>query len=159
MQISKTQIQNENEIFKYVQPQDVVKFGLIPEFVGRIPVISSLDKLDRDALVSILTKPKNAIIKQYQKLVKKDKVELEFLPEALEAIADEAIKRGTGARGLRAIVEEIMLDVMYEIPSRKDIEKIIITKDDVNKGIALPETSVSDEKPKKTRKRTRKKDA
>lgn len=134
----KTQIDNENEIFKYVQPQDIVKYGLIPEFIGRIPVISSLNKLDKQALISILSEPKNAIIKQYKKLVQKDGVELEFTNEALEAIADEAIKRETGARGLRAIVEEVMLDVMYEIPARKDIDKVIITKDVVENGILLP---------------------
>lgn len=137
----KTEINNENEIFKYVQPQDIVKYGLIPEFIGRIPVISSLNKLDRDTLISILSEPKNAIIKQYKKLVQKDGVELEFTRDALEAIADEAIKRETGARGLRAIVEEIMLDVMFEIPARKDINKVIITKDVVENGISLPTLS------------------
>jgi ATP-dependent Clp protease ATP-binding subunit ClpX len=135
---------NENEIFKHVQPQDITRFGLIPEFIGRLPVIATLDKLDRDALIQILTEPKNAVIKQYKKLLGYDDVELEFTQEALEALADEAIKRGTGARGLRAIIEEMMLDVMYEIPSLKgELSKVIITKEIVENGLATPALPVT----------------
>ncbi len=111
-----------------VLPEDLLKYGLIPEFVGRLPVISTLEPLDETALVRILTEPKNALVKQYQKLLEMDNVELEFERGALEAIAKEAIKRNTGARGLRAIIESIMLDVMYEIPSRDDVQKCIITE-------------------------------
>ncbi|MNB93931.1 ATP-dependent Clp protease ATP-binding subunit ClpX [compost metagenome] len=129
---------SDKEMFSKVLPQDIVKFGLIPEFIGRLPVISTLDALDREALINILTKPKNAIVKQYQKLLKKDGVELEFTEDALEAIADEAIKRNTGARGLRAIIEDIMLEVMYEIPSRKDIKKLSVTREMIEHGLTLP---------------------
>jgi ATP-dependent Clp protease ATP-binding subunit ClpX len=116
-----------------VIPDDLLKFGLIPEFVGRMPVIAVLDALDVEALVRILEEPKNAIVKQYQELLKLDGVELKFEPDAVHAIAEEAIKRKTGARALRAIVEEIMLDIMYEVPSRSDIKVCRITKDLVEK--------------------------
>lgn len=114
------------EVFKQIMPQDLLKFGLIPEFVGRIPVIVTLDNLDEGALVKILSEPKNALVKQYQKLFEIDDVKLEFDEESLKAIAKEAIKRKTGARGLRAIIEDIMQEVMYEVPSREEIEKVII---------------------------------
>lgn len=117
------------EILSNILPVDLLKYGLIPEFVGRLPVIVTLDALDEEALVRILTEPKNALVKQYQKLFELDGVELEFKPDSLEAIAAEAIKRETGARGLRSIIEEIMLNVMYDLPSRKDITKCVITKD------------------------------
>ncbi len=120
-------------IFKDVTPHDIVKYGLIPELVGRIPVIVSLDSLDEAALVRILTEPKNALVKQYQKLVGMDGAELVFEDGAIEAIAKLAIERNTGARGLRAIIEDIMTDIMYDIPSREDVSKVIITKDVVNK--------------------------
>jgi len=113
---------NVGEILKNILPQDLLKFGLIPEFVGRLPVIVTLHSLDREALVKILTEPKNALVKQYQKLFEMDDVILEFEKEAIEAIADKAIERNTGARGLRAILEEIMLDVMYDIPSQENVE-------------------------------------
>ena len=119
------------EILKNILPQDLLKFGLIPEFVGRLPVIVSLHSLDRNALMQILSEPKNALVKQYQRLFEMDDVILEFEKEALEAIADKAISRNTGARGLRAIIEEIMLDVMYDIPSQPNAEKCIITRDAV----------------------------
>src|SRR6185312_16285066 len=109
------------EYLSMVLPEDLLKFGLIPEFVGRVPVISTLEPLDEQALVRILSEPKNALVKQYQKLLEMDNVHLEFDQEALEAIAKEAIKRNTGARGLRAIIEGIMLDVMFDIPSRTDV--------------------------------------
>ncbi len=123
-------------IFKDVTPHDIVKYGLIPELVGRIPVIVSLDSLDEAALVRILTEPKNALVKQYQKLVGMDGAELVFEDEAVAAIAKLAIERNTGARGLRAIIEDIMTDIMYDVPSREDIKKVVITADAVNKKAA-----------------------
>jgi len=108
-----------------------LKFGLIPEFVGRVPVSVTLEGLNKEAMVRVLREPKNALLKQYWKILNMDGVELEFTDEAVEAIAAQSIERNTGARGLRAILEEIMLDIMYEIPSRKDIEKCIITKESV----------------------------
>ena len=121
---------NENEsIMQHIIPEDLLKFGLIPEFIGRLPVMTALEKLTVDDLVRILTEPKNALVKQYQKLLALDHTELEFEHEALEAIAQKAIERNTGARGLRSIIEGIMLDVMFEIPSDDTIEKVIITKE------------------------------
>lgn len=117
-------------------PEDLLKFGLIPEFIGRLPVIASLTPLDEDALVEILTKPKNALVKQYQKMLELDEVELEFEPGALEEIAKKAIERKTGARGLRSIIETIMLDVMFDLPSRDDIKKCIITAETVRENTA-----------------------
>jgi ATP-dependent Clp protease ATP-binding subunit ClpX len=140
--IKKTEIQeDDSHYFQYVQPHDVIKFGLIPELAGRLPVISTLQKLDVNALTRILTEPKNALTKQYQELFDMDGVELEFEQEALEEIAKIAIKRDTGARGLRAILEDLMTELMYEIPSRKDIEKVIITKDIVEKSLILPQAN------------------
>lgn len=124
---------NQGENLKHILPEDLLKFGLIPEFVGRLPVIVTLEALDEHALVRILTEPKNALIKQYQKFFEMDGIGLEFKEDALETIAKEAMKRNTGARGLRAIIEDIMLDVMYEVPSRDDIIKCTITKEVVNK--------------------------
>jgi ATP-dependent Clp protease ATP-binding subunit ClpX len=122
-----------SELLKHIMPEDLLKFGLIPEFVGRLPIIVTLHALDEEALVKILKEPKNALVKQYQKLFEIDGVTLEFEDEALRLIAKQALERKTGARGLRAIMEELMLDVMFEIPSREDIEKCIITKDVVLK--------------------------
>jgi ATP-dependent Clp protease ATP-binding subunit ClpX len=119
---------NRRDIFADVMPEDLLKFGMIPEFIGRLPVITSVENLDKPALMQILTEPKNALVKQYQKLFDLDDVELEFAPDALDAIADLALNRGTGARGLRAIMEGALLGVMYEIPSRTDIAKVIIEK-------------------------------
>lgn len=127
------QERSKKNLLMNVQAHDVVKFGLIPELVGRLPVIVPLESLDRDALITILQKPKNAILKEYKKLLGMDQVELEFTPEALEAVADLAIERRTGVRGLRAIMESIMMDVMYDVPSRGDVEKVIVTKDAVEK--------------------------
>jgi len=124
----------ESEILKEVSTQDLVKFGLIPEFVGRVPICVSLEGLDRDALVRILKEPKNALIKQYQKLFDMDDVELTFEQNAIEAIADQAFEKKTGARGLRSIMESIMMDIMYEIPSDDSIETCIITKEAVEGG-------------------------
>ncbi|MGL4797698.1 MAG: ATP-dependent Clp protease ATP-binding subunit ClpX [Paraclostridium sp.] len=123
------------KIYAQVQTEDLLKFGIIPEFIGRIPVVATLELLDEEALVSILKKPKNALVKQFQKLLELDGVELEFEDEALRAIAQKAIERNTGARGLRSIVENIMMDIMYEIPSRDDIKKIILTEKAVNEDI------------------------
>ncbi|AZV58309.1 ATP-dependent Clp protease ATP-binding subunit ClpX [Clostridium sp. AWRP] len=119
------------KLLKDIMPGDLLKFGLIPEFVGRIPIIVTLEALDRSALVRILKEPKNALVKQYKKLFEFDDVELEFKEDALEAISDEALKRNTGARGLRAIIEETMKDVMFDIPSKEEIAKVIIDKNAV----------------------------
>ncbi len=121
-----------SELHAEVLPEDLLKFGLIPEFVGRLPVVTNVNKLDRAALIEILTVPKNALIKQFQKQFEYDSVELEFTQDALEAVADLAILRGTGARGLRAILEEVLLNTMYEVPSMDDISQVIITGDVVN---------------------------
>ncbi len=121
------------DILQQVQPDDLVKFGLIPEFVGRIPVVTVISPLDEAALIQILTEPRNALVKQYQKLLHMDSVELEFEPDALRAIAQEACRRKTGARALRSILEELMLDVMYELPSRKDVANCTITAEMVEK--------------------------
>lgn len=130
-ELSSNKEMNKYEVFESLLPQDLLKFGLIPEFVGRLPIITTLKELDRDALIKIITEPKNSLVKQYKKLFKYDNVELEFEPEALNAIVDKAIERKTGARGLRAIVEDIMRDIMFEIPSNPKVEKCIITKDTV----------------------------
>jgi ATP-dependent Clp protease ATP-binding subunit ClpX len=137
----------DGEYLSLVLPEDLLKYGLIPEFVGRLPVIAALEQLDEDALVRILTEPKNALVKQYQKLLEMDNVELEFEEGALRAIAKEAIKRNTGARGLRAIIEGIMLDVMYEVPSRTDIAKCIITEKTVVEKLP-PQLLTKDDKKK-----------
>jgi ATP-dependent Clp protease ATP-binding subunit ClpX len=121
--------------FSDVMPEDLLKFGMIPEFVGRLPVITSVHNLDREALIQILTEPRNALVKQYRRLFELDGVDLEFTPDALEAIADQANLRGTGARGLRAILEEVLLSVMYEVPSRKDVERVVITREAVLENV------------------------
>ena len=129
---------NVGEVLKKALPQDFIKFGMIPEFMGRVPVVVSLDELDKDALVRILTEPKNALIKQYQGLIGRDDVELTFTPEAIEAIAEKTIKRRTGARGLRAIMEGVMQELMFRIPSDEKIATCTITKEAVE-GTAEPE--------------------
>ncbi len=121
--------QNRGDSFGEVMPEDLLKFGMIPEFIGRLPVITSVSNLDREALINILTEPKNALVRQYKRLFDLDGVELEFSDDALEAIADQAILRGTGARGLRAILEEVLLSVMYDIPSRKDVARVVINRE------------------------------
>ena len=130
---SKKDIHDKYKIFEQLLPQDLLKFGLIPEFVGRLPIIATLQELDREALIKIVTEPKNALVKQYKKLLELDGVDLEFEPEALNAIVDKAIDRNTGARGLRSIIEDIMRDIMFDIPSNLRIEKCIITRDTVEK--------------------------
>lgn len=121
------------EVLQNVEPQDLVRFGLIPEFIGRVPVLTVISPLDEEALAQILTEPHNALVKQYEKLLKMDNVSLEFEPEAIAAIAKEAYRRKTGARALRGILEELMLEVMYELPSRKDVNVCVITKEMVEK--------------------------
>ena len=144
------QIESKKELEKYkifeeLLPQDLLKFGLIPEFVGRLPIIATLRELDREALINIVTKPKNALTKQYKKLLELDGVELEFKQDALEAIVEKAIERNTGARGLRSIIEDIMRDIMFDVPTNPKIEKCIITKDTVEKK-AGPELIINENK-------------
>jgi ATP-dependent Clp protease ATP-binding subunit ClpX len=127
---SKTE-KDMGKLLQDVMPGDLLKFGLIPEFVGRLPIVVTLESLDIDTLISILSEPKNALVKQYKKLFELDNVELEFQHEALAAIAEEALKRNTGARGLRAIIEEVMKDIMFDIPSNEEITKVIINKDTI----------------------------
>ena len=127
-EIQSKETKDVGETLKNILPEDLLKFGLIPEFVGRLPMVVSLESLDQDALINILSQPKNALVKQYNKLFEIDNVELEFTEDALKAIADEAIARKTGARGLRAIVEDIMIDVMFDVPSDENISKVIITE-------------------------------
>jgi ATP-dependent Clp protease ATP-binding subunit ClpX len=117
------------DTFADVMPEDLLKFGLIPEFIGRLPVLTTLSPLDRQALVSILTTPRNALVKQYQKMFEIDGVELEFSEDALEAVADQALLRGTGARGLRAIMEEVLLPVMFDVPSDDEIARVVVTRE------------------------------
>lgn len=127
-EISKKSTKELSDLLQEVTPQDLVKFGLIPEFVGRVPITVSLRGLDKEALMRILQEPKNALIKQYQKLFEMDDVELTFEQEAIESIADKAFERKTGARGLRSIMESVMMDTMYEIPSDETIDACVITK-------------------------------
>jgi ATP-dependent Clp protease ATP-binding subunit ClpX len=133
----------QKELLSKVLPEDLLRFGLIPEFIGRLPVIASLEQLDEAALIEILTKPKNALVKQYQKMLELDDVELEFEEDALKEIAKKAIERKTGARGLRSIIEGIMLDVMFDLPSREDITKCIITQETVTDN-SLPKLVLED---------------
>lgn len=141
---------NVGETLRLLMPEDLLKFGLIPEFVGRLPVTVTLDSLDEDALVQILTTPKNALVKQYQKLLELDGVQLEFKEDALKAVAQAALKRKTGARGLRSIIEEVMCNVMYDVPSRNDVSKCIVTKECIlKKDEPILVTSGERSKPKK----------
>ena len=145
---------NKYEVFQELLPQDLLKFGLIPEFIGRLPIIATLKDLDKQALIKIATEPKNALVKQYQKLLEMDDVELEFNQDALEAIVDKAIERKTGARGLRSIIEDIMRDIMFEIPSTPNITKCIITRNTViNK--ARPEIITGEKTANETNKQKR----
>ncbi|MDP9297648.1 MAG: ATP-dependent Clp protease ATP-binding subunit ClpX [Actinomycetota bacterium] len=151
--IRRSDEKNVGEILGHVLPEDLLKYGLIPEFVGRLPVITSVHNLDEDALIDILTKPKNALVRQYQKFFEFDGVELEFTSDAMQAIAVQAIMRGTGARGLRAIMEEVLLNVMYELPSREDVTKCLVDKDVVLTGVNP--TLVPREAPAKRERRER----
>ena len=155
------QIESKKEIDKYkifekMLPQDLLQFGLIPEFVGRLPIIATLHELDKEALIKIFTEPKNAIMKQYKKLFEMDNVELVFEEKALEAIVEKAIERNTGARGLRSIVEEIMRDIMYEIPSNENIEKCIITEETV-KELKEPKVIINENRKSNIEKQVKKK--
>ncbi|MGU3294223.1 ATP-dependent Clp protease ATP-binding subunit ClpX [Williamsia sp. M5A3_1d] len=147
---------NDDEMvdaFAEVMPEDLIKFGLIPEFIGRLPVVASVTNLDKESLVSILSTPKNALVKQYVRLFDMDGVELEFTPDALEAVADQAIHRGTGARGLRAIMEEVLLPVMYDIPGRDDVAKVVVTGETVRDNVLptiVPRKPRRDERRDKT---------
>ncbi len=132
-QVKSKSEKDPGELFAQVLPEDLLKFGMIPEFVGRLPMIGAVHSLDRPALIKILTEPKNALLKQYQKFFEFEDVELEFTTEALEAVADQALVRGTGARGLRAILEEVLLETMYDLPGRKDVAKVVIDLNAVNK--------------------------
>ncbi|MDO5670683.1 MAG: AAA family ATPase, partial [Corynebacterium sp.] len=128
----------KTDLFEQVRPEDLVKFGLIPEFIGRLPIVATVDNLDRQSLVQVLTEPKNSLVKQYQRLFEMDDVQLTFSPDSLEVIAELALERGTGARGLRAIMEELLVPVMYDIPDRDDVAEVLITADAV-RGEAEPE--------------------
>ena len=123
-------------ILDHIQAEDLLRYGLIPEFIGRLPVIATLDELSIDALIDIITKPRNAIVKQYKKLFEMDGVELEVTDDAIRRVAEKALERKTGARGLRAILETVMTDTMFEIPSRPDIKKVVITADTIDGGKA-----------------------
>ncbi len=142
---------NAGELLKNLEPEDLVKYGLIPEFIGRLPLIATLENLDEDALITILTEPKNALIKQYKKLFEIEGAELEFTDDALRAVAEQAIKRKTGARGLRSILEVLLLDTMYELPDKENVEKVVVTGDVVN-GKKEPTFVFADKKKKKSKK-------
>ncbi|MFI2485598.1 ATP-dependent Clp protease ATP-binding subunit ClpX [Promicromonospora kroppenstedtii] len=145
-------IARDEDLFAEVRPEDLQKYGLIPEFIGRLPVIASVSSLDRDALVRILTEPKNALVKQYKRMFEIDGVELEFDEEAVEAIAEQALLRGTGARGLRAILEEVLQQVMFDVPSRDDVERVVITRsvvlDNVNPTVVPRKNPVRGRQPR-----------
>jgi len=141
------------DILRQIMPEDLLKYGLIPEFVGRLPVVVPLDALDEDALVRILTEPKSALARQYERLFELDGVSLEFTRDALIAVAKEAIARGGGARGLRSIMEKLMLDLMYEIPSRSEIQKVVVTREAVE-GQGTPTLMLSDKKPARKKEET-----
>ena len=153
-EIKTAEEKQNNNFLKELIPEDLLRYGLIPEFIGRVPVVVTLDSLDKEALVRILTEPKNALIKQYQRLLEMDNVELEFTEDSLDAIAEAALARKTGARGLRSIVEKTMNNIMYEVPSNENIQKVIIHKECITEG-QEPETVLK----KKTRKTSKKKDA
>lgn len=138
-------IADEESVMQYIIPEDLLNFGLIPEFIGRLPVTAALEKLTQDDLIRILTEPKNALVKQYKKLLSLDDTELEFTEDGLKAIANKAIERGTGARGLRSIIEEIMMDAMFDIPSKESAKKVAITEGAVN-DIEAPEVTYTEEK-------------
>ncbi|GLB62736.1 ATP-dependent Clp protease ATP-binding subunit ClpX [Dietzia sp. NCCP-2495] len=147
------EVASKNELdttdnFTEVMPEDLVKFGLIPEFIGRLPVVATVTNLDQEALVNILAEPKNALVKQYARLFEMDGVELEFTQDALEAVADQAILRGTGARGLRAIMEEVLLPVMYDIPGREDVARVVVSGDTVRNNVLPTIVPLSDEEPR-----------
>ena len=147
-----------DEYIKKCETKDLIKYGLIPELVGRLPIVATLESLDEDALIKILTEPKNALIKQYQKLLKFDDVELVFTEEALKLVAKKAMERNLGARGLRGIIEEIMRDVMYEVPDEENVKEVIVTEKCITEG-AKPEYVYDATRPRKENKRVIKKSA
>ncbi|MGH3026409.1 MAG: ATP-dependent Clp protease ATP-binding subunit ClpX, partial [Gaiellaceae bacterium] len=122
------------EMFEHCLPEDLIQYGLIPEFIGRLPVMSAIHQLSRDELMAILTEPKNALVKQFQRFFQFDGIELVFADEALNSVADKALERETGARGLRSIIEEVLLEVQFELPSRRDVKKCVVTRDTIDKG-------------------------
>ena len=140
---SKDDVSEVGETLRDVEPEDLIKFGLIPEFIGRLPVVATLESLDEEALMTILTQPKNALTKQYAKLFKMEGVELEFKESALKSVAKKALERKTGARGLRSILEQTLLDVMYDIPSMENLSKVVIDEDVVTNG-AMPKMIFED---------------
>ena len=146
-----TEDKSRRDFFAEVMPEDLLKFGMIPEFIGRLPVITSVENLDKEALMQILTEPKNALVKQYQRLFDLDNVELEFDADSLDAIAELALKRGTGARGLRAIMESVLLAVMYDVPSRSDVAKVVVTKECINDGVLPTMINRTGDIPKRAR--------
>jgi ATP-dependent Clp protease ATP-binding subunit ClpX len=146
-----TEDKARRDFFAEVMPEDLLKFGMIPEFIGRLPVITSVESLDKEALMQILTEPKNALVKQYQRLFDLDNVELEFNTDSLDAIAELALKRGTGARGLRAIMESVLLAVMYDVPSRSDVAKVVVTKECINDGVLPTMINRTGDIPKRAR--------
>ena len=154
----KSRKKNIGELLKQIQPEDLIKFGLIPEFVGRLPVLATLEELDEEALVRILTEPRNALVKQYTQLFSMDDIELEFEEEALALIARKAIERKTGARGLRSIIEEKMLDIMYELPTMENVLKCIVTKDTIENGTE-PTLVLADKKNSRTKENSSKESA
>jgi ATP-dependent Clp protease ATP-binding subunit ClpX len=152
-EIQSKKSRNVGELLSEIQPQDLLKFGIIPELVGRLPVLTTLESLNREQMIRILTEPKNALIKQYQRLMEYDQVELEFSREALEAVADRAVERGIGARGLRAVLEEVMTQVMYDVPSDPTISKVRIDAACLTEG-AQPELIRDREQPIKRHRRS-----
>ncbi len=149
--VKKNKFQDEGRLMLEVLPEDLLKYGLIPEFVGRLPVVSAVSNLDRDALVQILVEPKNSLVRQFKRVFELDNVELEFTEDALEAIADQALLRGTGARGLRAIIEEVLLEVMYDLPSRTDVGRCVIDRSVVLEHVAPTLLARVDDKSDRTR--------
>ncbi len=123
---------DEEALLEQIRPEDLQSYGLIPEFIGRVPIVANLETLDVEALKNILTQPKNALVKQYTKMLELDNVELEFTEEALAAVSEKAIERKTGARGLRSIIEEALIDIMYDVPSSEDVTKVVITDKTIN---------------------------
>ena len=147
------------EVFEQCLPEDLMQYGLIPEFIGRLPVTSAVHQLSRDDLITILTEPRNAIVKQFQRFFGFDGIELVFSDDALKAVADKALERETGARGLRSIIEEVLLEVQFELPSRRDVKKCVVTKETIERGVkptlvtVAPEDEKGDDAPTRSRRR------
>jgi ATP-dependent Clp protease ATP-binding subunit ClpX len=133
--VSKQQ-RDKGEVFEHCLPEDLIQYGLIPEFIGRLPVVSAIHQLGREELMQILTEPRNALVKQFQRFFQFDGIELVFADEALSSVADKALERETGARGLRSIIEEVLLEVQFELPSRRDVQKCVVTRETIEKGVS-----------------------